>query len=284
MSRVLALCADDYGQSDAVCAGVLRLARRARLTEVSCMVNGRAWPTQAQALATLPGLAQGTLRAGLHFNLTEGRPLSGALAALWPQLPPLPQLMALAHLRRLPMAALRAELQAQFEAFEQATGRAADHLDGHQHVHHLPGVRALVLAQAASRASLRVRDTGQVRGSGHALKRWLIEATGGRRLRAALRQQRRQANTQLLGVYDFRGTAYRALMQQWLAALPERGALIFCHPGEAAPAAVGAPGATATGSPADPIAAARVLELAYLDSDDFMQDLGDAGVTLGPAA
>jgi predicted glycoside hydrolase/deacetylase ChbG (UPF0249 family) len=163
---------------------------------------------------------------------------------------------------------------AQFTAFEQASGRAPYHLDGHQHVHHLPGVRDLVLAQVAARRGLRVRDTGCVRGTGHALKRWLIEATGGQRLRAALLRQGWQANTQLLGVYGFSGTGYRQLMQQWLKALPARGALIFCHPGTPDQGA---------DAQADPITTARVRELAYLDSDDFMQDLVDAGVSLGAA-
>ena len=46
------------------------------------------------------------MRTGLHFNLTEGRPLAPSLRALWPRLPTLQDLIVQAHLRRLPLAEL----------------------------------------------------------------------------------------------------------------------------------------------------------------------------------
>ena len=269
--RVLALCADDYGLSDSIDRGILQLARAGRITEVSCLVNMPAWPADARTLSHLPRVAAGTLRAGLHFNLTEGRPLSAALARLWPQMPTLQQLIVMAHAGRLPREAVAAELKAQLDAFEGLAGRQPVHLDGHQHVHHLPGVREAVLALLAQRPSLRVRDTGQVNGPGFAIKRLLIEGTGGRRLRRELQARGRWANTELRGVYDFTSTRdFRALMQGWLRRLPDRGALVFCHPGE-------------TAEPGDPIGAARVRELAYLAGPDFEADLQAASVRLGAA-
>ena len=61
-------------------------------------------------------------------------------------------------------------------------------------------------------------------------------------------------------------------MQGWLAALPREGALLFCHPGDPPTPAERAP---------DPIAAARLRELAYLESAAFDADLADAEVRLG---
>jgi chitin disaccharide deacetylase len=265
--RTLAVCADDFGLNPGINHGILRLARRARLTEISCIVNAPAWTDGARKLLAAPPVAQGALRLGLHWNLTEGQPLSRALRQRWPHLPTLPQLLTLSHLRLLPRAALRDELHAQFEAFEAAVGGAA-HLDGHQHVHHLPLLRDLVLDAAAARPGLRVRDTGSVIGPGHGFKRWVIRKTGGTRLRRSLVALERQANPELVGVYDFTATAdYRRLMQSWLAALPNDGALLFCHPGE--------------GTDGDTIGLARRRELAYLDSDAFAADLYAAGVRLG---
>ena len=268
MTRELALCADDFGHSAAVDRGILALAAAGRLTEVSCMVNGPAWPADAAALAALPAVADGRVQLGLHFNLTEGAPLSPALSRHWPLLPALPRLIALAHLRQLPLAALAEELQAQFDAFEAATGRQPAHLDGHQHVHHLPGLRHIVLRALATRPGLVVRHTGHVGGPGFGFKRWLIASTGGAALGRQLEQLGRHANSTLLGVYDFVVPDYRSLMQRWLAALPMQGGLIFCHPGE--------PG----GLHGDPIAAARVRELAYLGSEAFAADLRAADVRL----
>lgn len=263
--RTFALCADDFGLSAAVDRGILRLVVRSRLSAVSCLVNAPDW---AAAAGELAAAAQGSVRLGLHFNLTEGRPLSPALARLWPRLPALPHLIVQAHLRRLPRAALREELAAQLHAFEQARGAAPDHLDGHQHVHHLPQVRELVLEVLAARPRLTVRSTASVLGPGHAGKRLIIERSGGRALGRQLQRMGRQANRHLLGVYDFAATDYGRLMRAWLAAMPAQGGLLFCHPGGAA------------GGPGDPIAGARVRELAYLDSDAFVDDLVAANARL----
>ncbi len=265
MTRTLALCADDYGLAPAIDHGILGLLAAGRLSALSCLVNGAAWPAAARPLRALPAAARAGV--GLHLNLTEGRPLTAALAARWPVLPPLPRLIALAHLRRLPLAAIRAEWQAQLAAFEQASGQPPAHLDGHQHVHHLPQLRGLLLELLALRPGATARHTGRVLGPGYAVKRQLIAGTGGRVLGRRLQALGRAQNTALLGVYDFRGEGYRGLMQGWLAKLPARGALIFCHPGE--------------GGAGDAIAPARARELAYLGSSAFADDLATAGVAIG---
>jgi chitin disaccharide deacetylase len=269
-ARTLSICADDFGLNPGVNHGILRLARRGRVTAVSCTVNGPAWADGARALVAVPLVARGALRLGLHLNLTEGQPLSRALRQHWAHLPTLPQLLALAHLRLLPQAALRDELQAQFDAFEEWAGRAPAHLDGRQHVHHLPLLRDLVLDAAAARPGLRVRDTGSVIAPGHGFRRWAIHHSGGRRLHRSLQALQRQANPELVGVYDFATADYRSLVQRWLAAVPSSGALLFCHPGE--------------GAAGDSLATARRRELAYLDSDAFAADLYAAGVRLGHVA
>jgi predicted glycoside hydrolase/deacetylase ChbG (UPF0249 family) len=274
VTKSLALCADDYGLSPGIDRGILQLAAAGRISALSCLVNGPRWPAAGRELAALAAVRQGRVRTGLHLNLTEGRPLSPELAALWPQFPSLETLIVDAHLRRLPEAALRAELQAQFEAYTQARGRPPGHVDGHQHIHHLPQVREALLALLAPRADIRVRHTGCVQGPGYLVKRLLIEGTGGRALGRQLIALQRQANTRLSGVYDFVRTDYRSLMQRWLAVLPDAGGLIFCHPG-AAPSA-----SEAADSPPDPIAGARLRELAYLASDDFKADLQRADVRL----
>lgn len=261
--KTLAVCADDYGLSAPISDGIVRLARQGRLDAVSCLVTAARWPGDA---ARLGGLR---VAAGLHLNLSEGAPLSAALARHWPRLPALPALILRAHAGALPRDALRAEIDAQLDAFRAATGRAPDFVDGHQHVHHLPGVRQALLERLA--APTAVRATGRVAGPGWALKRWLIEATGGRALQRALAARGQRHNAVLVGAYDFAATDYGALVRRWLAALPERGTLLFCHPGETDP----------TGG--DPIGAARVRELAYLGSDAFARDLAAAGVVHGAA-
>ena len=267
--RPLLLCADDYGLSTGIDAAIARLVRAGRLVAFSCLSNGPAWRADAAQAAALRGPAL----AGLHINLTEGRPLSPALARHWPQLPSLPRLLVDAHLGRLPLAALADELAAQWDAFAQAAGVAPDFIDGHQHVHHLPGVRGLLL-DWLQRHPVPVRSTARLAGPGDTFKRRVIEFSGGRALGRALAARGLPHNRLLLGAYDFHAD-YRPLMQAWLAQVPATGALLFCHPGLS--------GGPASAGLADAIAPARLAEFTYLASDAFSQDLAQAQVQLAPA-
>ena len=267
MTRRLALCADDFGATREICEGIVELARSKRITAISCLSNADHWRLGAGMLDSLGSDTE----VGLHFNLTEGRPVSPDLGRLWPRFPALPVLIAATHLGRVPRATLRAEFDAQLDAFASAAARRPDFVDGHQHVHHLPGVRgALLDAVAGWEPKPAVRNTGRVLGPGYRIKRALIEATGGRALQRGLARAGIPHNAALTGVYDFAESEYRALMRGWLASVPIEGALLFCHPG-APPEAAGA----------DPIAAARVREYHYLRSSAFLEDVADAGVALG---
>jgi predicted glycoside hydrolase/deacetylase ChbG (UPF0249 family) len=270
-AKVLALCADDYGASDGVCEGILELIGLGRLSATSVLSGGPAWPARAAELAALSAVRDGQVQVGLHFNLTEGRPLSQELAALHPHGFGLGELIVKAHARLLPVQALTAEWRHQWQAFVQAFGRAPDYVDGHQHVHHLPQVREVVLSAHPP----AVRATGHVCGPGHAFKRWVIEATGGAALQRQLQTLGLRHNTTLWGAYDFVEPDYRGLMRQWLRELPAQGALLFCHPGHTATESLG--------SDSDPIAPAREREWRYLRSDEFTDDLLQMGVRLGQA-
>lgn len=265
MAAELLLCADDYGLRAGVDAAIGDLVARGRLGAFSCLTNLPRWRAAA---AALPALGREAM-AGLHLNLTEGAPVSAELARAWPALPRLSALLAAAHLRRLPRAAIAAEIDAQWRAFEQAAGAAPAFVDGHQHVHHLPGVREIVV-ERARRAGIPLRSTAQVKGPGEAFKRFVIERSGGRALARLARARGVASNTVLLGAYGFEGD-YRARMRGWLAHATAGGALLFCHPGRRDSDADALP---------DPIAAARGREYAYLASDAFTDDLAGAGIRL----
>lgn len=267
--KLLAVCADDFGLSQAVSDAIVHLAQEGRINAISCMTNAPYWKKAASALKHIPT----SVGTGLHLNLTEGLPLSPELAHIWPCLPSLPTLMARAHLGLIPVAAVSCEIRAQWAAFALACDVQPMYVDGHQHVHQFPGIRqALLSAFDQLKVRPAVRNTAQLIGPGFAFKRWVIRHSGAQRLQAELQQRNLQHNTALLGAYDFKSINYRALMQAWLAALPSPGGLLFCHPGLAANNRAG-----------DPIGAARQREFIYLSSDDFTQDLASANVMLGRA-
>lgn len=267
MTRVLSVCADDFGLTLGISQGIAELAQAGRVNLVSCMPQAPGWQASLPLLAAMPAQVQ----RGLHFNLTEGQPLSLELRRHWPRLPSLPKLILAAHLRQLPLAAIAMEFQAQWQVFKDATGTAPQFVDGHQHVHHLPGVRQVLLDWLTSMSPVpAVRATGRLTGPGEGLKRWLIQATGGGALQRMLARRGIRHNPCLTGAYDFIDPDYAGLMRAWLAALPAEGGLLFCHPGvEGPPHTV-----------VDPIALARLREWAYLRSDAFAQDLRDANVVL----
>jgi chitin disaccharide deacetylase len=248
--RRLVVCADDFGQSEPIDAGILSLARAGRLGAVSCLPLG---PALAR---DLPALLATGVDAGLHLDLTEG--LGGSPAA------PLGGVILRAYFGALDGAALAAQVIAQLDAFLRLAGRPPAFVDGHRHVHQLPQVRSALLAELTRRwpgrvPPIRVTVPRRARGP----KAALIAALGGRALRRALDARAIPHNADFAGVYGFEPTApYRALVQGWLASL-EDGGLLMCHPGEAGD---------------DPIGAARVRELAYLGSPEFEADCTAAGV------
>jgi len=267
MTRILAVCADDFGLAPGISAGIAKLAHAQRLTAISCITNSPHFEASAALLNDLPA----SVDVGLHLNFTEGRPLSARLARRWPTLPSMPRLIAQAHLRRLPISQVRNEVHAQLAAFNRALGRPPAFIDGHQHVHHLPGLRRIMLDMVEHVQPIpAVRNTGRLLGPGFGFKRWVIERTGGRALAVELVQRVIAHNPALLGAYDFVDADYRSRMRGWLAELPAEGGLLFCHPGS-----------HVDGDPADGIRAARERELAYLGSAAFDEDLTAAQVTLG---
>ena len=269
MSKLLAVCADDFGLSPAVCNGIIELALARRVTAVSCMTNMACWEPAAAALQRLPT----SVAVGLHINLTEGLPLSREMARVWPRLPTLQGLLARAHLGLIPQAAVQNEIEAQWTCFAQRAGAPPSHIDGHQHVHQLPGVRKALFA-AIEQLGIKpaVRNTAALIGPGCGFKRWVIRHTGAKPLLSQLQQRELTHNTVLLGTHDFRGIQYRSWMRAWLAALPQSGSLLYCHPGHSSPI-----------DGDDPIRAARQHEFDYLASDDFTHDLAVADVMLVPA-
>ncbi|MFT3812512.1 MAG: ChbG/HpnK family deacetylase [Acidovorax sp.] len=256
----ISLCVDDFGLHAGVNQAVLVLARLGRVQATSAMVGAPAW---AQGAAELRTLDVRQLEVGLHLDLTE-HPLHLPRQNLGP-------LIARAYLRQLDAAALRAEISAQFDAFERHLDGPPAYVDGHQHVHQLPMVRGLLVQEVARRyppGTLWLRATHA--GLPADPKAQVIAGLGARALSALARGQGLRQNARLLGVYGFTGGAqrYRERLARWLHAARD-GDLLMCHP--ALPAAV-----------PDAIARAREDEFAVLSAPGFDTLLEDARVRLAP--
>ncbi len=142
------LCADDYGLAAGVSQGIHELAEAKLISATSAIVTFPRWPDDAKRLAALrPKIA-----IGLHIMLTLGRS-TGPMPDLAPAglLPSAGGLTAKAVTGRIDAAEIQAETDRQLDLFERHAGFSPDHVDGHQHVHALPGVRRGVLAALVKR-------------------------------------------------------------------------------------------------------------------------------------
>lgn len=280
--RPLAVCIDDLGLHAGVNQAAEALAVAGRVSSWSCMVDGEAIADVAAWLANNP---HDNLELGLHLNLSEALP-----GTRWHR--PLNPLLLGSHLGRLNAPAVRAELAAdiarQLDAYEQRFGAMPDFIDGHQHVHQLPVVRELLLAEVqrrwpagsarrpwlrrcASPAGAPAGDTSGPLPGPERLKPWIIQSLGCEPLSRLARAEGLPQNERLLGVRRFEGdsTGFLRLLNIWLARAGHTD-LLMVHP------AAMLPGLT------DGILAARAVEFAVLASADFGDALARHGLAVQP--
>src|SRR5437868_13560768 len=141
--RRIWLCADDYGISPGVNAGIRELISRGRINATSVMAAApHLINDEATALDTLNS---GEKRAalGLHVTLTAPfEPLSPGFApSREGHFLPLNNMLRAGVARRLRPESLVIEIATQLRTFIDTFGRPPDFLDGHQHVHLFPQIR-----------------------------------------------------------------------------------------------------------------------------------------------
>jgi predicted glycoside hydrolase/deacetylase ChbG (UPF0249 family) len=247
-ARTFALCADDFGMSAGINAGILDLAARGRLSAVSCMTGCGAWREGAAKLAAL----HDRVDIGLHLTLVDEAPLT-AMPRFAPggKMPGIGALIGRSYLTALPRDEIHNEIAAQFDAFSSVMGFPPDHVDSHQHAHVLPGIRELVLSLAhahAPKAWLRntTEPLARIAARPHARTKAAVISVLGRAVAATPHA----GNDGFSGLSDFDSTSdYGALFALFVADIGPRH-LVLCHP-------------AASGQ------ASRVNEYHFLGSDDF---------------
>lgn len=238
VGRVI-LTADDYAIAPGVSAAIRQLAEQRRLSATSAMTNMAGWPQEAELLRPL----RDRLAIGLHIDLTAWRPL-GAMPKLAPQgrFPKLPAVLAAGLRGRLETAEITGEIERQLDAFEAALGFPPDHIDGHQHVHAVPGVCEPLLAVLARRYGglpplvrvprARLRALPGLGSTGaKAAFVWMLAG----RLRRGARAAGLPVNDAFAGFSGFReGSPYTAELEAALNDVVGQGArlgIVMCHPG-----------------------------------------------------
>ncbi len=232
---MIILCADDYGLSPGVSQGILELGEARRLSAASAIVTFEDWPQWAERLGTL----RSNMALGLHLNLTGGRPLTtppaGLALARDGQFPGLGRLVRSALFKGLRLTALADEISAQIEQFRVHMAGLPDFIDGHQHVHGLPTIRAALIDAIAGFdwiAPPLVRLPFNTRGNRPrpSLKAGAVRALT-RGLDGELARAGLPSNDTFAGFSNFDPAADCA--RELAAALADGGRchLVMCHPG-----------------------------------------------------
>ena len=171
-SRQLIVTADDVGLHPGMTEGAIRAHRQGIVTACSVVANGAAFDDAVARLRDVP-----SLEAGVHLALVEERSLTGL------RMPKkYTAFVPLYVLRAIPIAAIERELRAQIERV-LASGLRVTHLNGHQHLHLLPRVFAVVARLAREFGVGYVRIVDDRGGSARGLAMSVLSALG-RRARA----------------------------------------------------------------------------------------------------
>jgi len=242
--KQLIVNADDFGLTEAVNRGILHAHDEGIVTSATLMATGAAFHSAVFKSACVPDLG-----IGVHLNLTSVRPVSPAAN--------IPSLVnADGRLRWTPARLLRALVARQVSLREIETelreqvrkvckaGIRPTHLDGHKHVHLMPGVSEIVIRLAAEFSIPAIRcprevapDLAGLFRDAHsqpaAIKQCLVwRAVSG----FAHRFAPKLAKAGLLFPSHFRGLSHTGFLRlrsvlDILANLPEGVSELMCHPG-----------------------------------------------------
>jgi predicted glycoside hydrolase/deacetylase ChbG (UPF0249 family) len=134
---IVILNADDLGRNEKTNAAIFDLISKGRVTSASLLTNGSAFEDAALRVRDFPGVS-----FGVHLNLTEGSPLAtcpGLEAILNPDgtfhREKIRRFFIGKSLRRAVLEEWTAQVEKAF-----GSGVPVSHLDGHHHIHRVPGL------------------------------------------------------------------------------------------------------------------------------------------------
>jgi len=239
--------ADDLGWTEGVNKGIAEAHRHGIVTSTSMLANGKAFAKAVELVEKMPALG-----VGVHLNLSDGAPVAerkqvGSLVNSKGIMQGGPESLLLRMARRgLEVEHVEREWDAQIRKVRDA-GIQPTHLDGHKHVHMLPGlfeialrlgkrhgIGAVRIAHEASplRAAL---SAGEEQHAGVVMRQG-VQARG---LKLLARDARELAERAGIATADYfcgiaqTGELTREGIARLLENLPEGTTELMCHPGYA---------------------------------------------------
>jgi predicted glycoside hydrolase/deacetylase ChbG (UPF0249 family) len=239
--------ADDLGWTAGVNRGILEAFHHGIVTSTSLLANGTAFIDGVGTARSAPGLG-----VGVHLNLTDGPPVADretvtGLLTDGGEFSGSPESLLLRLTRRgVFLEEVETEWDAQIRKVMD-TRITPTHLDGHKHVHMLPGLFEIALKLAkrhgigAIRVSLETSSlraalsSGSQKHSGMVMKQG-VRARGLKLLARDAREQAERAgisSTNYFGGIAQTGELTREGVTQFMKCLPDGTTELMCHPGYA---------------------------------------------------
>jgi hopanoid biosynthesis associated protein HpnK len=239
--------ADDLGWTAGVNRGIAEAHRNGIVTSASLLANGAAFAGGVEVARQNPRLS-----VGVHLNLSDGAPVAGREAV--PSLlneagefagGPEGLLLKIA-MRGLTEGEVEKEWEAQIRKVRDA-GVAVTHLDGHKHVHMLPGLFEIALRLAKQRGIGAIRVSHEASGLRTALSAGadlrpsvvLKQGVQARGLKLLARDAREKVERAGISTADYfcgiaqTGELTKEGVARMLRNLPEGTTELMCHPGYA---------------------------------------------------
>ena len=243
--RNLIVNADDLGWTEGVNAGIAEAHRNGIVTSASLLANGAAFGRAVELARATPGLG-----VGVHLNLSDGVPVAPrelvtSLTNNAGEFDGGPESLLLRMAKRgLTLREVQEEWDAQIGKVRDA-GIDATHVDGHKHVHMLPGLFeiALRLAKRHGIGAVRVaHEASSLRAAlsaGDQLHAAVVLKQGvqARGLKLLARDAREQAQRGGISTADYfcgiaqTGEMTKEGVARLLRSLPEGTTELMCHPG-----------------------------------------------------
>lgn len=237
--------ADDLGWTEGVNRGIAEAHANGIVTSASILANGAAFVSATELARAAPSLG-----IGVHLNLSDGRPIAPGMLvnslvddqgnfAAGPE-----NLLLHIARRALRLEEVEREWDAQIQKVHDARIELT-HLDGHKHVHMLPGLFeiALRLAKRHGIGAVRVsHETSTLRaalsaGDKQKTTGVLKQGLQARGLKLIARDARELAARAGIATSDYfcgiaqTGKLTREGVRELLRKLPEGTTEIMCHPG-----------------------------------------------------
>jgi predicted glycoside hydrolase/deacetylase ChbG (UPF0249 family) len=243
--------ADDFGWTEGVNRGIVEAFRNGIVTSASLLANGAAFLQAVELAKSLPNLG-----IGVHLNLSDGAPLSGPQTmsnlilndsgefAGGPERLLVKFAVSSPPMSRMALSDIEFEWDLQIRRVRDV-GISPTHLDGHKHVHMLPGLFEIALRLAkrhgigAIRVSLEESSLRAALSSGGKQRGGVVIRQGvqARGLKLLARDAREEAGRAGIATPDYfcgiaqTGELTREGVKQLLKSLPEGTTELMCHPG-----------------------------------------------------